>query len=131
MPGAHLASLSKRHALNLFHLLVSLKENGSMNAFDFSIVVANFAFLGNSTGSAIGALRMLRLVRLLTFIKGVPQLRVIIAGLIQVDVAANTSHCLFVVLSLLSTLHTSNINSCTHIIFRIESHRTYIIIIIT
>jgi hypothetical protein len=73
-----------------------------MNAFDFSIVVANFAFLGNSTGSAIGALRMLRLVRLLTFIKGVPQLRVIIAGLIQVSLL-RTSYCLFVILSVLFT----------------------------
>jgi hypothetical protein len=47
------------------------------------IVVASFAFLGNNNGGAVGALRMMRLIRLLTFIKGVPQLRVIISGLIQ------------------------------------------------
>ena len=35
------------------------------------------------SGGAVGALRMLRLVRLLTFIKGVPQLRVILSGLVQ------------------------------------------------
>jgi hypothetical protein len=33
-------------------------------------------------GGALAALRMLRLVRLLTFIKGVQQLRVIVSGLI-------------------------------------------------
>ena len=57
--------------------------NGFFNCFDFAIVVASYAFIGNSNGGAIGALRMLRLVRLLTFVKNVPQLRVIIAGLIQ------------------------------------------------
>ena len=58
-------------------------QNGTFNTFDACIVVASFAFLGNSNGGAIGALRMLRLVRLLTFIKGVQQLRVIVVGLIQ------------------------------------------------
>ena len=38
--------------------------------------------MGNSNGSAIGALRLLRLLRLLTFVKGVPQLRVIVSGLL-------------------------------------------------
>ena len=58
-------------------------DDGSFNTFDFVIVVASLAFMGNSNSGAIGGLRMLRLVRLLTFIKGVPQLRVIIVGLVQ------------------------------------------------
>ena len=46
-------------------------------------MVAGFAFIGNSNGGAIGTLRLLRLLRILTFIKGVPQLRVILSGLVQ------------------------------------------------
>jgi len=46
-------------------------------------VAAGFAFMGNENGSALGALRLLRLLRLLTFIKGVPQLRVIVSGLVS------------------------------------------------
>jgi len=53
------------------------------NTFDFIIVVAGFAFIDSNSGGAVGALRMMRLVRILTFVKGVPQLRVIITGLIQ------------------------------------------------
>jgi hypothetical protein len=53
------------------------------NTFDFVIVVAGFAFIDSNSGGAVGALRMMRLVRILTFVKGVPQLRVIITGLIQ------------------------------------------------
>ena len=55
----------------------------AFNNFDFLIVVASFCFLGSSSGGAVSALRMLRLVRLLTFIKGVPQLRVIVSGLMS------------------------------------------------
>ena len=44
-------------------------ENGHFNSFDFAIVLASYGFLGSSSGGAVGALRMLRLVRLLTFIK--------------------------------------------------------------
>ena len=58
-------------------------EDGGFNTFDFFIVVAGFCFMGNANGSAIGALRLLRLLRLLTFIKGVPQLRVIVSGLLS------------------------------------------------
>jgi hypothetical protein len=58
-------------------------ENGKFNTLDFSIVLAGYAFMGLESGGAIGVLRMLRLVRLLTFIKGVPQLRAIIAGLVK------------------------------------------------
>jgi hypothetical protein len=59
------------------------RENGAFNCFDFFIVALSFIFL-ESAGSTISALRMLRLVRLLTFIKNVPQLRMIVAGLVQV-----------------------------------------------
>ena len=58
-------------------------EEGAFNVLDFSIVVLSFAFMGTSEGSMIGALRLLRLLRLLTFIKGVPQLRVIVVGLLS------------------------------------------------
>jgi len=46
------------------------------------IVVAGYALMGGSNGTSLGALRMLRLVRLFTFIKGVKQLRVIVTGLL-------------------------------------------------
>ena len=59
------------------------EENGYFNTFDFTIVAASYAFSGSSNGAAVGGLRMLRLVRLLTFIKGVEQLRVIVSGLIM------------------------------------------------
>jgi len=68
-------------------------ENRYFNIFDFSIVIASWAFMiqgfaqgggGNAqNGGAVGGLRMLRLIRILTFVKNVPQLRVIIAGLVQ------------------------------------------------
>jgi len=60
------------------------KNNKYFNTFDFFSVLGSYAFLSTGGNSgAIGALRMLRLVRILTFIKNVPQLRVIIAGLVQ------------------------------------------------
>lgn len=58
-------------------------ENGGYNTFDFVIVMMSLVF-AKSTGSTIGAFRMLKLVRLLTFTKNVPQLRMILSGLIQV-----------------------------------------------
>lgn len=59
--------------------------DGFFNTFDFSIVILGWVFtLYGESSTAIGAVRMLRLVRLLTFIKGVKQLRVIVAGVIQV-----------------------------------------------
>ena len=57
-------------------------DDGPFNCFDFSIVVLSYAFMGSAESSAIGGLRLLRLIRLLTFVKNVPQLRVIIVGLI-------------------------------------------------
>ena len=57
-------------------------EDGAFNTFDFIIVVMSYAFMGSAESSALGALRLLRLLRLLTFIKGVPQLRVIVVGLL-------------------------------------------------
>ena len=58
-------------------------DDGWFNCFDFFIVLAGFAFLGSENQGAIGVLRLLRLLRLLTFIKGVPQLRVIVSGLVS------------------------------------------------
>jgi hypothetical protein len=59
------------------------RENGNFNTFDFLIVTASYAFI-DSAGGAVAAIRMLRLVRLITFVKNVPQLRMIVAGLITV-----------------------------------------------
>ena len=59
-------------------------ENGYYNTFDFVIVALSFIFI-DSAGSTISILRMLRLIRLLTFIKNVPQLRMILVGLVQVS----------------------------------------------
>jgi len=58
------------------------EDNGAFNTFDFSIVAAGYALMSGNNGATVGALRMMRLVRLLTFIKGVKQLRVIVSGLI-------------------------------------------------
>ena len=57
-------------------------ENGNFNCFDFSIVAVGWVLTWTVGGSSLGGLRMLRLVRLLTFVKGVRQLRVIVAGLL-------------------------------------------------
>lgn len=60
------------------------EEDGYFNTFDFAIVACGYVFMSLGESSAVvGALRTLRLIRLLTFIKGVQQLRVIVAGLIQ------------------------------------------------
>lgn len=59
------------------------KSEAVFNCFDFSIVVLSYCFLDSADGSTVGALRLLRLFRLLTFIKGVPQLRVIVSGLMS------------------------------------------------
>jgi voltage-gated sodium channel len=59
------------------------RNDGYFNTFDFVVVACSIAFLGDSNGQTISFLRMLRLLRLLTFVKGVPQLRIIVAGLIQ------------------------------------------------
>ena len=60
-------------------------DNGYFNTFDLMIVLASYIMpaLGSDNAGAIGGLRMLRLVRLLTFVKNVPQLRVIIVGLVN------------------------------------------------
>ncbi len=56
--------------------------DGKINTFDFSIVLFVFAFMGTNSpiGKSIG--RLLRLMRLLTFVKGVRPLRVIVSGLL-------------------------------------------------
>lgn len=53
-----------------------------LRVFWVSIFAVRLFCQGSTNGSMIGALRMLRLVRLFTFIKGVQQLRVIVSGLI-------------------------------------------------
>jgi voltage-gated sodium channel len=57
--------------------------DGNYNCFDFLIVLLSYVFM-QSAGSAISALRILRLARLMTFVKDVPQLRIIFAGLVDV-----------------------------------------------
>ena len=65
----------------------ALPDRDRFNAFDFFIVVVGYVFMAfGESSAAVGALRMLRLARLLTFVKGVKQLRVIVAGLVQVTV---------------------------------------------
>lgn len=60
-------------------------EFGNYNTFDFLIVLFSFVFI-DSAGGTVSALRMLRLIRLLSFIKYVPQLRVLISGLLNVKI---------------------------------------------
>ena len=62
-------------------------ELGGFNTFDFAIVSAGYVLMAleSKDGSAIGALRMLRLIRLFTFVKGIPQLRAIISGFARVS----------------------------------------------
>ena len=59
---------------------------GSYNTFDFIIVVSGFILMAlkSEDGSGVGTLRMLRLIRIFTFVKGVPQLRAILGGLKKV-----------------------------------------------
>jgi len=65
-------------------------ENGNYNTFDFMIVIASFVMLfsGSSHGNIIGGLRVMRIIRLLTFVKRITQLRVIISGLFNVRLFA-------------------------------------------
>ena len=57
-------------------------DDGLFNCFDFLIVIFSLALLGSDHGSSIGTLRLLRLLRVLTFVKQVPALRIIIKGLL-------------------------------------------------
>ena len=56
--------------------------DGLFNCLDFALVVLSIMFLGSSSAGAIRTLRLGRLVRLLDIIKSVPELRVIVVGLI-------------------------------------------------
>ena len=58
-------------------------QDGAWNTLDITIVILGWAFASSSDSSSIGVLRLLRLVRLLTFVKGVPQLKIIVAGLFE------------------------------------------------
>ena len=59
------------------------REDGHFNALDFTVVFLGFVFMGVEGGPAVSALRLLRLVRLLTFVRDIPQLKAILAGLMQ------------------------------------------------
>jgi len=56
--------------------------NGIFNCFDFILSALSIALIGQSSAGAIRTLRLGRLVRLLTIIKNVPELKVIVIGLI-------------------------------------------------
>lgn len=56
--------------------------NGIFNCFDFILSVLSIALIGQSSAGAIRTLRLARLVRLLTIIKNIPELKVIVIGLI-------------------------------------------------
>jgi voltage-gated sodium channel len=56
--------------------------NGVFNCFDFVLSALSIALVGQSSAGAIRTLRLARLVRLLTIIKNVPELKVIVIGLI-------------------------------------------------
>jgi len=58
------------------------RVDGNFNCFDFFLVVMSFAFIDQGE-SAISGLRILRLARMVTFVKDVQQLRIIFAGLID------------------------------------------------
>jgi len=62
---------------------VTDSTNGMYNLFDLSTVIASYAFMGQGGGGAVGGLRMLRLFRLLSFVKRIPQLRIMMAGVVQ------------------------------------------------
>jgi hypothetical protein len=59
------------------------QEYGIFNCFDFTIVLLSYIVLEDG-GGGISALRMLRLVRLLAFIKHISKLRILVSGLVQV-----------------------------------------------
>jgi len=58
-------------------------SDGSINTMDFTIVFLGYGFMLLANPTMSGVVRLLRLIRLLTFVKGVPQLRVIVSGLVN------------------------------------------------
>jgi hypothetical protein len=75
-------------------------EFGYYNTFDFFIVLFSYVFI-DSAGGGISALRMLRLIRLLSFIKYVPQLRILISGLLNVKLHTTSLSLFFLKLLLM------------------------------
>jgi voltage-gated sodium channel len=69
-------------------------ENAAWNIFDFLIVLSCMPFM--PFGSAAAALRLLRLLRVLKLLRAVPQMRMIIAGLL-----AGMQNAIFIVVLIL------------------------------
>lgn len=59
------------------------EERGKFNSFDFAIVGMTYVLYGVHNEQALGAVRMMRLLRLLTFVKAVRELSVIVSGLLS------------------------------------------------
>jgi len=64
------------------HYFTAPRGEGSFNCFDFLLVVLSVALAGENSAGALKTLRLARLVRLLTIIKNVPELKVIVEGLV-------------------------------------------------
>ena len=71
-------------------------SDGPINTMDFVIVLAGYVFMIFDFPGLSNIVKLIRLIRLLTFVKGVSQLRVIAAGLANVSVLlAVSSSCNF------------------------------------
>mmetsp|Transcript_27369 Transcript_27369/g.47652 ORF Transcript_27369/g.47652 Transcript_27369/m.47652 type:complete len:279 (-) Transcript_27369:80-916(-) len=58
-------------------------DDGFFNTFDFGVVVVSCVFFGSESSQAVVIVRLVRLLRLLSLVRGIPELRVIIIGLVQ------------------------------------------------
>jgi len=58
------------------HYFTAPKGEGWFNCFDFLLVFLSVALLGQNSAGAIKTLRLARLVRLLTIVKNIPELKV-------------------------------------------------------
>jgi uncharacterized membrane protein YgcG len=63
------------------YFVTAPRGEGSMNAFDFLLVAASFALLAFDSESTRQSLLLVRLMRLMTIVDFVPELKVIVAGL--------------------------------------------------
>jgi hypothetical protein len=59
------------------HYFTALNGEGWFNCFDFLLVLLSVALIGQNSAGAIKTLRLARLVRLLTIVKNIPELKVI------------------------------------------------------
>jgi len=64
------------------HFFIAPHGEGAFNSFDMLLVVMSLALIGEKSGGSIKILRLIRIVRLLSIIKNVPELKVIVGGLI-------------------------------------------------